>query len=344
MKRMLEAWRRLPGLRWVVMIAFTALAVFLALRNVRLEQVGQILSQSRGGVVLLSLASVMATHLAKTARWRALIGPQGDRVADRRLFMSIMTGQLFNIFLPGRVGDLSRAYEIGGLGPGRAFILGTVALEKVIEMISFALLFLLTLLALPLPGWIRDSGLTFTLLALILAAGLALLVRYPAFILRLACSASGWLAEPLRAGLLARLQAGLSSLQIVQQPRSLAWIALWTAVVWASGVWTNVLVLQALDLPASWLAGSVILLVLQIGVSIPSVPGRVGVFQYLCILTLGLFGIDQAAGLSYGILLQAVAFLPTVVLGLLFLWMGGAGDRPAPVESGEERPAPRAER
>jgi len=61
------------------------------------------------------------------------------------------------------------------------------------------------------------------------------------------------------------------------------------------------------------------LLVLQAVVSLPGVPGRVGVFQYACILALGLFGVDETAAFSYGVLLQTVAVLPLMIGGVVSL-------------------------
>jgi hypothetical protein len=96
-------------------------------------------------------------------------------------------------------------------------------------------------------------------------------------------------------------------------------------LIWGTAIWTNVLTFRALDLRLPWTAAGLLLAVLQAGISVPSVPGRIGVFQYLCILTLGLFGVSEAAGLSYGILLQAIVFLPTTLLSVAGLWLFGWG-------------------
>ena len=69
----------------------------------------------------------------------------------------------------------------------------------------------------------------------------------------------------------------------------------------------------------------VVLVVLQVGISAPGVPGRIGVFQYLCILALALFQVDNATGLSYGILLQGIILVPTTLISLLFMGYLGVG-------------------
>ena len=55
------------------------------------------------------------------------------------------------------------------------------------------------------------------------------------------------------------------------------------------------------------------------GVAAPPLPGNLGVFPYLTQLTLSLFGVPVETGLVYGLVLQAVAYLPLVLLGLVLL-------------------------
>jgi uncharacterized membrane protein YbhN (UPF0104 family) len=62
-----------------------------------------------------------------------------------------------------------------------------------------------------------------------------------------------------------------------------------------------------------------VLIGLMAGIAVPSVPGRIGIFEYICVLALAVFGIKQTQALTYGILLHAVVFLPVLVLGVLAL-------------------------
>ncbi|MBK7202134.1 hypothetical protein [Candidatus Amarolinea dominans] len=54
---------------------------------------------------------------------------------------------------------------------------------------------------------------------------------------------------------------------------------------------------------ADWVVSFTLLAVLQAGVSVPSSPGKVGIFQYLCQLTLAWFGIAAVQGFAVGVLL-----------------------------------------
>ena len=61
-----------------------------------------------------------------------------------------------------------------------------------------------------------------------------------------------------------------------------------------------------------------VLIALQAGISLPSIPGRFGIFEYICVLALGSFGVAQPLALSYGLLLHFVVLVPTTVLGGVF--------------------------
>ncbi|MBU4329978.1 MAG: hypothetical protein KKB53_05665, partial [Acidobacteria bacterium] len=51
----------------------------------------------------------------------------------------------------------------------------------------------------------------------------------------------------------------------------------------------------------------------------PSAPGKVGIFQYAVILALGWFGVEKDAALAYGLVLHVTAFLPKIILGLVYI-------------------------
>ena len=76
-------------------------------------------------------------------------------------------------------------------------------------------------------------------------------------------------------------------------------------------------------LPA--IAALFLLVVLQVGNSAVSVPGNLGVFHYLTVLALAVYGIDRERALAYAIVLYAVALLPKIALGVLIMAAGPHG-------------------
>ncbi len=324
--------------RYGVGLAFSALLLYFAVRAIGWQEVWITLRQADYRLVLLAVLSVGLTILLKTVRWRVLLSPQGNEVGFGRLLMALMTGQTLNWFLPGRVGEVNRVLAVGGRGPSRTFTLGSIALEKVLDLLSYALLFLYLILLLPLPDWVSSSGMTLIVLTVVLTAGVIVLSAYPETVARILRRLVGWLPERWGSQVLIWLDNGLASFGVLRRRVDLLKLALLSALVWGTAVWTNQLTAAALHIEIPWSASITVLVFLQAGISVPAIPGRIGIFQYLCILALGLFGVDQAMSFSYGILLQAIVLVPATLVSVPFFWFLGSHNRPvdraAPGEEG----------
>lgn len=298
-------------------VLIAGVSLYLALRRVSFEEVKAIFLQADLFLVSAALASVAANNLAKAVRWKALLEQGPRRVSLRWSLMVILASQALNTLYPARVGDLSRVYLGGEMAPGRAFVLGTVVLEKLFDMLSYVVLFLILFLLIPLPDWVNRSVISFVAITF---AGIGL-VLFAVYRLDWLMQLIDRHAHRLTGGIATRLQSwlhsGLKSLDIFYNRRALLAVAFWSLLVWATAVLTNHLTLMALDISLPVTASILVLIVLQISMSIPSVPGRIGIFEYLCILSLAVFGISQAPALSYGILLHIVALFPQTLIGLI---------------------------
>jgi len=76
---------------------------------------------------------------------------------------------------------------------------------------------------------------------------------------------------------------------------------------------------MGLSLP--FLASFFILILLCLGVTLPSAPGYIGTFHVACQYGLIFYGFSKEKALSMAILLHAAGFIPTVILGLLLFFL-----------------------
>ena len=116
--------------------------------------------------------------------------------------------------------------------------------------------------------------------------------------------------------------AGLSSLRSVAASAQL-WAL--SAAILLLAASTNYLLFVAFGFKLPVVAALFLLVVLQLGNSAVSVPGNLGVFHYLTVLALAVYGIDRARALAYAIVLYAVALLPKIALGVLIMAVGPHG-------------------
>ncbi|HDQ74160.1 MAG TPA: flippase-like domain-containing protein, partial [Chloroflexi bacterium] len=114
------------------------------------RQVGRALRSADVGWTALALATVLLTIAARVLRWRGLLLPQ--RFGPLKLLKALLVGQVVNYLVFSQLGIVARA---AALGEGhRARALGTVALEKLWDVLMLLGLIVALSLVLTLPEWL----------------------------------------------------------------------------------------------------------------------------------------------------------------------------------------------
>jgi uncharacterized protein (TIRG00374 family) len=309
-------------------LAISLLTLYLALRKISLNEIVEVLIRVNPRYTFLGFISVVLTTVFKAIRWKGLMGHQGKMVSLGKSLDALITGQLLNYVYPLRLGDISRAQAIGPLGPGRVYILGTVAIEKIFDLGIYCLLFITLLVAVPQPGWLNGSGYALVASLGIVLLAIFILMSYREqltdflYKIRLSRIVDNLFRriEPAKSyNLRTMIESGYSSLDMMSNRRGILVIVGWSIAIWGLAVYTNQLILLALNLHLPLTASLLILVALQAGISLPSAPGRVGLFEYICILALGFFGIDRVSALGFGILLHVIVLAPIFLAGFFLL-------------------------
>ncbi len=295
--------------------------VYLAARSVDFVQLIQVLQTARLPFVAIALVTATGTHVLKALRWRALFHDRRVPLNLVQLSSLIVIGQAVNFYVPARVGELARAYLTGEeAGISKLYALGTIAAEKLIDIIVLALLIAAMLPFLALPDWLAGRVGPLFLAALAVVIGLAVLLGGRRGLMRLADWGLRWLPSAWRERWLVRLSAGLDGLNALGSRRAAMAVWGWTAVFWTVAAFTNYVMLLAFDLPPAPLIAFFLLAVLQAGVAVPSTPGKIGVFHYLCVLGLSVFHVPATIGLAYGLVLHVLVVGGVSIWAAIALW------------------------
>ena len=316
-------WQRtnIRGLRMALGTGLSLAFLWLAFRDVPLSQMVTILSRADYRFVALALTLVLASPLARAARWKLLYYPHQGGLSHFKLAEVLLIGQMINIVVPARLGEVARIYFVGKIeGRSRAHTLGTIAVEKWLDILVLLLLVLLVPVVISLPPWFQDSRGSLAAFAIAFLGAALILSWGKDRLLTLVEGLSRFLPGSWRARLRRAVGLALGSLDVLRSP----WVGLklqgWSLLIWFLSILVNYTVFLALGLPLSLAAALFLLIVLQVGVAVPSAPGKLGVFHYLCTLALTPFGVEKSAALSYAVLLYFVVFGPPLLLGALFLW------------------------
>ncbi len=302
-------------------LALAVLTVYLALRAVDINQLVQAVSEAHWPFVALTLFTSLTVIGFKGLRWRALFYPRRPGLALLRLCDLIVIGQATNFYIPARFGELVRAFLTGQEAKlSKSYALGTVAAEKLIDVIVLAVLMAGLLPFLVLPDWLAGRLWPLLLAALAVSFAILVLVRGRSIVMQIAT----WALRPLPRAFAerwqARMGAGLDGLHVLGQPKAAAAVWGWTIVAWLASALTNFVLMLAFDLPPSPLMALFVLAVLQAGVAVPSTPGKIGVFHYLCMVSLAVFHVPSTVGLAYGLVLHAWVVGSISIWAAIALW------------------------
>jgi glycosyltransferase 2 family protein len=300
--------------------SISLLALYLVTQEADFHAVLGVLGKASPIALFAALLSVIVNTVAKAARWRLLLGPGGREIPGMRILSSLLGGQLLNALLPVRLGELSRAYDIGGLGPGRTFVLGGIVIEKIIDMACLAALVLLLIAWLPVPAWMTRSAYFSLAAGAVVVVVIFVLVRRLDWLTLQLQGLVSRLPGRIRRVLEPRLQAGLGSLRVLTQSGVQSRTSVWSLVIWGSAILTNQLVLVAFNIQLPITAACLVLLALMVGASVPNIAAGLGIFEYLCVMSLGVFGVDANTALSYGLMLHVLVLVPMILVGPIYLF------------------------
>jgi uncharacterized protein (TIRG00374 family) len=274
--------------------------------------------------LLGAVVCMAGVYWLQAARWRKIAHTGASQL---RFVEMVVAGVAVNNVLPGRIGDLLRARWVsrGAFSYGRG--VATVVFDR-----GFDLVVLLTFLLATLPlvtdeSWVDrivvGAVIAVALLGLGIVAARAYTRRRPGgrrhrnLVRRFARDVLDGLSEPL----------GVTRTQELVLLSVAAWLT------WALGAY---LVARSVGVELTMLQAIFVTAALNLGVAIPSSPGFVGTYQWLGVSALALFGVPKDSALAYAIVLQAVWYVPTTLVGLGLLLSGTTrrwSRRPAAIPS-----------
>lgn len=307
-----------PWLRLGLAVGLSALGLWYVTRNVALSDLRLALASARPGYILLALVIYVGTTAAKTWRWRLLYHAQEDAPAFGALFWAVNVGQLINTAVPFvRLGELARVYDLGQhTGQSKVQGLGTLVVEKTLDLISLAFLFFVLVPFFVLPDLIAGSGPSVAIVSLMAFVFLVLVARRTDLVRRLAAYLIGWLPEGWQRRLLPWVDSGLAGLAALRSGRASLVLLGSTLFILLLSVLTPYLLLPALGIPLGLKHGAVMHIALTVGAIPPSTPARIGIFEGIVIFVLATFGVeDSAVRLAYALIFHLLLVVPQLVLG-----------------------------
>ncbi len=318
-------------LHLIIGVVIIGLSLFYAFRGVAIDELRTALKSIHYIYLLPALMIVALSYILRAMRWRYLIRSVKD-VKTKDLMSPLMVGFMGNM-LPARAGEFIRAYLLSkkeSISFSSSF--ATIFIERLFDLILLLMLLVGTLLFMPdafnageaseLADKVKIFGAVsfFLCMFILLFSALLQFKREWAMAIVKICI----MPFPKSWGdkIIELINSFAGGLLILRDKRGFVATALLSCFIWATFVLTYYPLYFAFgiedQLPG---VSSIIVLCLTVAIfiTIAPTPGFLGSYHLGCVTALhGIFGIQKAVALSYGIVAWLVVMGFTVVVGVMY--------------------------
>ncbi|SPD72717.1 conserved membrane hypothetical protein [uncultured Desulfobacterium sp.] len=309
-------------IKFVVGILISLLCLYLAFRRVDFYEMWQAASAANYWYMAPTIIVIFFSHYLRSLRWRYLLAPLKS-IDTFSLFSSLMIGYSANLIMPAHFGEFIRAYVLSKkrqipLSP----VFATIVIERIIDIFSLLVLMLAALFVYPFPDWLIKSG------YVMLACSFGLLA-FLVFLKVFTAKAVGFvdlILTPFPRRVSERISSVIqrftSGIMPMKKWQDYVYVGILSVIIWLCYGIVFFFCLHSFDFVRpyhlTWSVSLVLLVITTIAVVVPSSPGYVGTYHYLCQITLGMFGVPAGPAMSFATVAHGVNFLPVLLVGLLF--------------------------
>jgi hypothetical protein len=325
-----------------VIISLVLVALFL--RAIHPSEIADAFGEANYWYIFPAIGVLFVALALRCLRWSILMRPIAP-IPPQRLFSYAIIGYMANNLLPARAGEVVRAYVLGEREKvSRLGTLGTIAVERLFDGIA---LVALLLVAGAFVGF-GDDRLTAIAIASFSLFAVALAVFF--YVTHTESRARRffrWFTRFLPARLEHRTEELIDSLVIslrsVHNPRTIAQVLGLSVIAWTIEAGAYAIIGVGFDLGVSFGHYCLLLAAANLAIIIPTFLGGTGPFEWAATLVLVGAGVPDGLAGAYSIVAHGAIFIPTTILGLIFLWSFGISmNRMTRIASSSEAESPAA--
>ncbi|REG11083.1 lysylphosphatidylglycerol synthase transmembrane domain-containing protein [Pelolinea submarina] len=306
-------------LRWLPGVLISVAAIYFLSKYITVQDLlNAVKSLTIVDIAVIVLLNVLS-FIARSMGWKNLL----EGISFKQAFLVINEGYLFNNLIP-RSGEIVRMLLVGGLSKISAFqAASSILVERSLDVIVAAALFLSTLPLVVEMNWIKPIAWVLFCLFLTMIVVLMLLARHADKVKqRLADSKID--SVFLKDKVFPKIGSVLDGLATLNDPlkfaRSVFWI-LMSWVCWISLLYFGITRISSGTVPlwqAIFTQG-----VLALGIAVPSAPASFGVYEGTMVAALAVFGYAESASLSIALVLHFTQIVVTSIFGIYGLMVQG---------------------
>jgi uncharacterized protein (TIRG00374 family) len=306
--------QRARWLKWLT-YAIAAGALLYVVGKLNLSDLRHGISDMIWWPVVLAVILQIAPRVVQAWRWGYLLRPVKTRM--RMLLHAIYVSTLMNGILPLCPSDLVRGVMVAKhTRTATVRVLSSQAVERAADGVALVLVVWLAVRGLRVPAAVDQALVALVaLVAAMMVVGLFMTLQHRRL--------HGYVNSREPVGRVGRtvksasldVLAGAKAVKTWTMPISistgLGMIGMQVTVMW--------LMLYAYHIDLSVLEAAALFGIITIGTLIPNAPGKIGAWQFFCILGLGLFEVPAAHAAGFSLVAFAIWTVPSLLLGVVAL-------------------------
>lgn len=304
-------------------LIITGFALWLAFRSYSYREVAEALKAPNYWWLLPNLSLGFLAMLMQALRWRTLLLPL-TRVPVKEVFVANSIGLLVNNILPFRLGEYVRILVISqdNRRLTNSSLMATVLLERLVfDLGMLAVIVAVSVVFVPIRGPLNPAipvivalGCLIVLVLMIAIAAvrpktaIALVALLLPFVSVKRCG-------PFRRSLIDFAE----QLSFLRRKVSILRLIFQTILIWVLMAMSVYCLFKSFAFVLPITASVVFLAAVVLAMFLPSLPGHIGTYHLAAVLTLTAYGITNANGRAFAIVIHLLQFIPTTAIGTLFL-------------------------
>ncbi len=298
-------------------IVLSVLFLWLALKDVNFTDVSTAFANANLFLIIPLLLCNAVFYWLRAIRWSDILSPRYD-ISAAKLTPSLMAGAAGNNLLPVHAGEVVRIYLAGSqFNISNATVLASLVVERLMDMLAVLLIFSAATLIGDYPAAMTAAGSALLLFVFVVATICTLIVLYTDASVQFIRHRLKWPAEKLRHKIADQMINLADGLSLLKEKKLLIKVIINSLVQWlllAACVYFSFL---AFDINADFWLAVVVVGLIVVGLTLPTVPGFFGTIEYCFVLGLTAAGIDPSLAISAGIFYHIPQWFGVTVVGLV---------------------------
>jgi uncharacterized protein (TIRG00374 family) len=270
--------------------------VYLSVRNVDFKHSFELIKNANLYWITLAMLIFVSSFFVRTIRWYFLLLPL-KKIGVFRSFHFLIFGFFMNNVLPLRLGEFVRAKIAGErLQISRSGVFATVVIERLIDIIVFIICFFLIAIFVDIPQWLKNTFLMCALIFGTITIVLFFMSKKKEEFLRLISKIK--LSKKILDIIMSMFSKFTTGLCFFDNWRVILKVFILSFFVWVVEAYSYMLFFKAFGVDISVMQAIFVIVVIGVGVIIPTAPGYIGAVEFMGVVALGVFGIEQSVAFT----------------------------------------------